>query len=138
MTEESKTNSSEAKPATSKTTSTRATASKSGTTSKTTTAPKKESNEQALALSTQTKTLLPQNRPIEPSSLDIVNTYSSVGSNRPVVKGKVEFNSSLAISGNRPIAVSTLQVSDTYVVMGNRPVAPNESEETANLMGYLD
>ena len=123
MAEESKINSSEAKPASSKTTSTRATASKSGTTSKTTTTPKKESNEQALALSTQTRTLLPQNRPIEPSSLEIVNTYSSVGSNRPVSKGKVEFNSSLAISGNRPIAASTLQVSETYVVMGNRPVA---------------
>ncbi len=140
MAEESKTNGNEAKPASSKTTSTRATASKSGTTSKTTTsnAPKKESNEQALALSTQSKTLLPQNRPIEPSSLEIVNTYSSVGSNRPVVKGKVEFNSSLAISGNRPIAASTLQVSETYVVMGNRPVASNESDETASLMGYLD
>ena len=139
MAEESKTNGNEAKPASSKTTSTRATASKSGTTSKTTTtAPKKGSEEKALALSTQTKTLLPQNRPIEPSSLEIVNTYSSVGSNRPVAKGKVEFNSSLAISGNRPIAASTLQVSETYVVMGNRPVAPNESDETASLMGYLD
>ena len=143
MTEESKTNGNEAKPATSKTTSTRATASKSGTTSKTTTptVPKKESkesSEKALALSTQTKTLLPQNRPIEPSSLEIVNTYSSVGSNRPVSKGTVEFTSSLAISGNRPIAASTLQVSETYVVMGNRPVASNESDETASLMGYLD
>ncbi len=139
MAEESKTNGNEAKPASSKTTSTRATASKSGTTSKTTTtAPKKGSEEKALALSTQTKTLLPQNRPIEPSSLEIVNTYSSVGSNRPVAKGKVEFNSSLAISGNRPIAASTLQVSETYVVMGNRPVASNESDETATLMGYID
>lgn len=137
MTEESKTSGTEAKAATSKTTSTRTSASKSGTTNKTTSA-KKETNEKALALSTEPKTLLPQNRPIEPSSLDIVNTYSSVGSNRPVVKGSVEFNSSLIISGNRPIAASTLQVSDTYVVMGNRPVASNESDETASLMGYID
>ncbi|MGB5635419.1 MAG: hypothetical protein WBM44_13515 [Waterburya sp.] len=139
MTEESKINGTEVKTATSKTTSTRATASKSGTTSKTTSTPtKKETNDQALALSTQTKTLLPQNRPIEPSSLEIVHTYSSVGSDRPVSKGAVEFTSSLAISGNRPIAASTLQVSETYVVMGNRPVASNESDETASLMGYLD
>lgn len=136
MTEESKT-SAEAKAASSKATSTRSSASKSGTTTKTTPA-KKETNDQALALSTQPRTLLPQNRPIEPSSLQVVNTYSSVGSNRPVAKGTVEFSSSLAISGNRPIAASTLQVSESYVVMGNRPVASNESDETASLMGYLD
>lgn len=139
MTEESKTSGTEAKATTSKTTSTKSSTSKNGTTSKTSsTAAKKETNAQALALSTEPKTLLPQNRPIEPSHLDIVNTYSSVGSNRPVVKGSVEFNSSLVISGNRPIAASTLQVSDTYVVMGNRPVASNESDETATLMGYID
>jgi len=91
---------------------------------------------QALALSVQPKTMLPQNRPIEPSHMEIVNTYSSVGSNRPVSKGTVEFSSSLAISGNRPIAASTLKVSESY--MNNRPVASNESDETAVLMGYLD
>ncbi len=138
MTEESKTTGAEAKTAASKTTSSKANASKSGTTASKTTPSKKETNDQALALSTQAKTLLPQNRPIEPSSLEVVNTYSSVGSNRPVSKGTVEFTSSLAISGNRPIAASTLQVSETYVVMGNRPVASNESDETASLMGYLD
>lgn len=91
-----------------------------------------------LALSVANRgTLLPQNRPIEPSHLEIVHTYSSVGSDRPVSKGTVEFNQSLAISGNRPIAVSTLKVSDTYI-MGNRPVAPNEIDDVANLMGYLD
>ena len=93
---------------------------------------------QALALSVQPKSLLPQNRPIQPSNLEIVHTYSSVGSDRPVAKGTVNFSSSLTISGNRPIAASTLQVSDSYVVMGNRPVASNESDETATLMGYID
>ncbi|MBE9044514.1 hypothetical protein IQ255_08865 [Pleurocapsales cyanobacterium LEGE 10410] len=136
MTEASKTNSTQAKATTSKTTSTKATPSRSATTSKTTS--NKEENEQALALSVQPKTLLPQNRPIEPSHLEIVHTYSSVGSNRPVSKGTVKFINSLAISGNRPIAASTLQVSESYIVMGNRPVASNESDETTALMGYLD
>ena len=100
----------------------------------TTTAPKEE---KGLALSVQPRTLLPQNRPIEPSHMEIVHTYSSVGSDRPVSKGTVEFSSSLVISGNRPIAASTLQISDSFV-MGNRPVASNESDDTAALMGYLD
>ena len=119
----------------SKTTSTKTTAAKTTSTDKAESA--KKEGEQALALSTQPKTLLPQNRPIEPSHLEVVNTYSSVGSNRPVTKGTVEFSSSLAISGNRPIAASTLQVSDSYI-MGNRPVASNEADDTAILMGYLD
>lgn len=94
-------------------------------------------DKEALALSVQQRTLLPQNRPIEPSHLEIVNTYSSVGSNRPIAKGTVEFNSSLAISGNRPIAVSTLKISEIHI-MGNRPVASNDIDDVANLMGYLD
>ncbi|MEM7591626.1 MAG: hypothetical protein AAF383_08920 [Cyanobacteria bacterium P01_A01_bin.83] len=139
MAEESKANGSEAKTTTSKTTSSKTTASKSASTSTSSTASvKKEPSKQALALSTQPQTLLPQNRPIEPSSIEIVHTYSSVGSDRPVSKGTVEFSSSLAISGNRPIAASTLQVSESYIVMGNRPVASNESDETATLMGYID
>ena len=55
-----------------------------------------------------------------------------------MVKGSIEFNSSIVISGNRPIAASTLKISDSYAIMGNRPVASNESDETATLMGYLD
>lgn len=94
---------------------------------------------QALALSVkQQSTLLPQNRPIERSHLQIVDTYSSVGSNRPIAKGTVEFKNSLAISGNRPIAVSTLHISENYSVMGNRPVAPNEVDDVSALMGYID
>lgn len=141
MAEESKPNGTQAKTSTdtSKTTSTRTSTVKSTTPSKTTST-KKEDNDsdRALTLSVQPRTLLPQNRPIEPSSLEIVHTYSSVGSDRPVSKGTIKFSSSIAISGNRPIAASTLQVSDSHFVMGNRPVASNESDETTALMGYLD
>ena len=139
MAEENKPNGTQAKTTTSKTTSSKATAAKS-TASKATstdTIEIKKDNDKALALSTQPRTLLPQNRPIEPSSLEIVHTYSSVGSDRPVSKGTVEFSSSITISGNRPIAASTLQISESFV-MGNRPVASNESDETTALMGYLD
>jgi hypothetical protein len=97
-----------------------------------------ETENHSTALSIQARnTLLPQNRPIEPSHLEVVSTYSSVGSNRPITKGTVNFNSSLAISGNRPIAVSTLKVSDTHV-LGNRPIASNEIDDPTTLMGYLD
>ncbi len=140
MAEESKPNGTQAKTSTdaSKATSTRSTSTVKSAAASKTTSTKQEDNERALALSVQPHSLLPQNRPIEPSSLEIVHTYSSVGSDRPVSKGTVKFSSSIAISGNRPIAASTLQVSDSYVVMGNRPVASNESDETTALMGYLD
>ncbi len=93
-------------------------------------------DDKSLALSVQPRMMLPQNRPIEPSHLDIVNTYSSVGSNRPVTRGTIDFSSSLVISGNRPIAASTLKITESY--MGNRPVASNESDDTATLLEYLD
>lgn len=98
---------------------------------------KNEASE-SLALSVPQARRLPQNRPIEPSHLDIVRTYSSVGSARPVTKSGMEVSSTLTISGNRPIALSHLQISETYVVMGNRPVASNEIDDAATLMGYLD
>ena len=132
MAEESKTNGTQAKSTPSKGTETKVATTKTKATTSVETA-----KEPALALSVQPKSMLPQNRPIEPSHLQIVNTYSSVGSNRPVSKGTVEFSSSIVISGNRPIAASTLQVSDSYI-MGNRPIASNESDETTALMGYLD
>ena len=93
-------------------------------------------DDKSLALSVQPQTLLPQNRPIEPNHLEVVNTYSSVGSNRPVTKGTVDFASSIVISGNRPIAASTLKISESH--MGSRPVASNESDDTATLLEYLD
>jgi len=138
MAEENKPSSTPAKATTgtSKATPAKTTAAKSTSTSKAESG-KKEGGEQSLALSTQPANPLPQNRPIEPSHLEIVNTYSSVGSNRPVTKGTVDFTSSLTISGSRPIAASTLQVSDSFI-MGNRPVASNESDETTVLLEYLD
>ena len=129
MAEGNTTNSTQAKD-----TKTKTTATKSQTDTKVKTTAAKE--EKSLALSVQPKTMLPQNRPIEPSHLEIVNTYSSVGSDRPVTKGTIDFASSIVISGNRPIAASTLKISESY--MGNRPVASNEADDTAALMGYLD
>ena len=129
MAEGNTTNSTQAKDTKSKTTTTK---SQTDTKAKSTAA----KEDKSLALSVQPKTMLPQNRPIEPSHLDIVHTYSSVGSDRPVSKGTVDFSSSITISGDRPIAASTLKISESY--MRNRPVASNESDETAALMGYLD
>ncbi len=94
--------------------------------------------QKTLALSVPQKTLLPGNRPVEPSHLQIVHTYSSVGSSRPVTKGDIKVSNTMVISGNRPISLSNLQVSETYVVMGNRPVASNEIDDPITLMGYLD
>jgi hypothetical protein len=91
-----------------------------------------------LALSVHKNTLLPGNRPIEPSHLEIVSTYSSVGAARPIVKSGMKISNSLTISGTRPIAVSTLKISETYSVMGNRPVASNEIDDPTTLMGYID
>ncbi len=82
--------------------------------------------------------LLPQNRPIESSHLQIVGTYDSVGSARPIVKSDIHIKNTLAVSGQRPISASILKVSDTYSVMGNRPVASNQIDDPLVLMGYLD
>ena len=92
---------------------------------------------QSLALSAPQRRL-PNNRPIEPSHLEVVRTYSTVGSNRPVTKGTMEISNTLTISGNRPIAVGGLQISESHIIMGNRPVASNEIDDAAALMGYLD
>ncbi|MEM8777903.1 MAG: hypothetical protein AAGF26_03340 [Cyanobacteria bacterium P01_G01_bin.49] len=93
---------------------------------------------QGIQLITDPSHHLPGNRPIEASHLDVVSTYGSVRSPRPVMSGEMEIAGTLAISGQRPIMVSHLQVSETYTVMGNRPVAPNEIDDPALLMGYLD
>jgi hypothetical protein len=94
--------------------------------------------QKTLALSVPQRTLLPNNRPIEPSHLQIVKTYSSVGSDRPITKSGIEVSNTMVISGNRPIALSHLQISETYAVMGNRPVASNEIDDPSTLMGYID
>jgi len=80
---------------------------------------------------------LPQNRPIERSHLQVVETYNTMGL-RPVVSSGLEVVGSMVVSGNRPITKSHLAISETYSVMGNRPVASNEVDEIAELIGYLD
>jgi hypothetical protein len=80
---------------------------------------------------------LPQNRPIGPSHIQVVETYSVMG-NRPVVASGMKIVHSLSVSGNRPVMASSLAISDSYSVMGNRPVASNEIEDIGTLIGYLD
>jgi hypothetical protein len=78
------------------------------------------------------------NRPIEASHLNIVSTYSSVGSLRPVTASTMKLHDTMIISGNRPISASSLVISETYKVMGSRPVASNDIDDPALLMGFLD
>lgn len=86
----------------------------------------------------QPSATLPGNRPIEPSHLNVISTYSSVGGERPVVASGMDITGTLTISGHRPIMASHLKISETYSVMGNRPVASNEIDDPATLMGFLD
>lgn len=80
---------------------------------------------------------LPQNRPIEPSHIQVVETYSIMG-NRPVVASGMKIVDSLSVSGHRPVMASNLVISENYSVMGNRPIASNEVEDMTTLIGYLD
>ncbi|QCS50726.1 MULTISPECIES: hypothetical protein [Cyanophyceae] len=92
----------------------------------------------ALSVKEPAKLGLPNNRPIEPSHLKVTSTFRSSGADRPVTAGTMDISSTMTVSGNRPIMASHLQVSDTIVIMGNRPVAPNETDDMATLIGYLD
>jgi hypothetical protein len=82
--------------------------------------------------------LLPGNRPVESRHLQIVNTYSSVGSSRPITKSHLDIKGSLSISGMRPITSSHLKISKDYQIMGHRPVASNQIDDPSTLMGFLD
>ncbi|MBL1208655.1 hypothetical protein [Geminocystis sp. GBBB08] len=82
--------------------------------------------------------LLFGNRPIEPSHLQIVNTYTTVGSLRPVTKSGLDIKEMITVSGSRPITASHLNISQEFKVMGNRPVASNQIDDVLLLMGYLD
>lgn len=98
-----------------------------------------EENQESSALKVATPaTLYHGNRPIEPSKLEIVNTYRSVGSVRPITKSDLMVKSTLVVSGSRPISAGTLVISEQYNVMGNRPVASNQIDNVFLLMGYLD
>ncbi|ELR99410.1 hypothetical protein [Gloeocapsa sp. PCC 73106] len=100
--------------------------------------PNQDSNKQGLNLKFSRDHHLPNNRPVEAGHLQVVKTFKSVGSLRPITKGNINISSNLVISGNRPIAARTLQISETYSVMGNRPVASNHIDDTVVLMGFID
>ncbi|MGK7931464.1 MAG: hypothetical protein AB4041_08520 [Microcystaceae cyanobacterium] len=104
--------------------------------------PKAANGKETMALSVKEEKpgpiALPGNRPIEASHLDVVNTYHSVDGDRPVVASGLDVKGTLTISGSRPIVSSHLQISETYTVMGDRPVAPNDIDDPATLMGFLD
>ncbi|AUC62165.1 hypothetical protein AA637_13875 [Cyanobacterium sp. HL-69] len=99
-----------------------------------------EENQETSALEVANKAtaLFHYNRPIKPSSLEVVSTYQSVGSTRPITKSHLNVRNTLVLSGSRPITAGTLQISEQYNVMGNRPVASNEIDDVFLLMGYLD
>ncbi|PHV64373.1 hypothetical protein [Cyanobacterium aponinum] len=92
----------------------------------------------ALKLADKSAALLPGNRPVEANHLQIVHTYTSVGSIRPVTKSNLDIKSMMTLSGNRPITASHLQISQEFKIMGNRPVASNHIDDPLLLMGYLD
>ena len=92
----------------------------------------------ALEIANSNRALLRNHRPIEPRHLEIVDTYKSVGSIRPITKSDLSVTSTLVVSGSRPISAGTLQISEQYNVMGNRPVASNQIDNVFLLMGYLD
>jgi hypothetical protein len=81
---------------------------------------------------------LPNHRPIESSHLEIVKTFSSVGSLRPITRSELKTEGHIILSGNRPIGARSLEISESYSVMGNRPVASNVIDDPRTLMGYLD
>ena len=99
----------------------------------------KSKSEQTSALKLANKSeLLPGNRPVEPNHLQIVHTYSSVGSLRPVTKSDLHIKNTITLSGNRPIMASNLDISQEFKIMGNRPVASNQIDDPLLLMGFLD
>ena len=98
----------------------------------------KEKEMSALKLADKSTALLPGNRPIESKHLEVVSTYGSMSSIRPVIKSGLEIKGVMTISGNRPIVASHLHISESYTVMGSRPVASNQIDDPLLLMGYLD
>ncbi|MGI0481534.1 hypothetical protein ACN4EE_12170 [Geminocystis sp. CENA526] len=97
-----------------------------------------QSNQSALKLANESSLFYGNNRPIEPRHLEIANTYTTVGSLRPITKSGLDIKSMLTLSGSRPIVSSNLKISQEFKVMGNRPVASNQIDDVLLLMGYLD
>jgi hypothetical protein len=80
---------------------------------------------------------LPNHRPIELSSFEIVGTLPG---DRPIAANTFEVATTDLLPGHRPVAVSHLPVSDLHVLPGDRPIAPNDVVDPPApvLMGYLD
>jgi hypothetical protein len=79
------------------------------------------------------------NRPVEPSTSKIIETFSAVGGSRPIFASAITVCDTIKASGIRPVSASTLVISEQYSVMGgSRPVASNELDDASLLMGYLD
>ncbi len=100
-----------------------------------------DNSEQKEALALQvpsSSSLFYGNRPIEPKHLQVVDTYNSVGSIRPISKSHLDVTSTLTISGTRPVTSSHLDISKDFKIMANRPVASNVIDDPATLMGFLD
>lgn len=102
----------------------------------------KANNQEALiVLSDNTRVVetdtLPNHRPIELSSFEIVGTLPG---DRPIAANTFEVATSDLLPGHRPVAVSNLPIADLHVLPGDRPIAPNDVVDPppAVLMGYLD
>ncbi len=77
-------------------------------------------------------------RPISPRQFEIVETFRTVGGDRPIFASQLKYEHTISESGLRPIASNTLTISQTYSIMGNRPVASNQIDDPTTLMGYID
>jgi hypothetical protein len=101
---------------------------------------KASSNQGFIVLSDNTRIVetdtLPNHRPIELSSFEIVGTLGD----RPIAANTFEVATTDILPGHRPVAVSTLPISDLHVLPGDRPIAPNDVVDPppSILMGYLD
>lgn len=77
-------------------------------------------------------------RPVEASSLKVVNTYRAP-EQRPIAVDTLQIARIETIYGPRPVMVSTLKIDRLENAFGARPVASNQiDEEPVVLMGYLD
>jgi hypothetical protein len=100
-----------------------------------------DNNEALIVLSDNTRVIetntLPNHRPIELSSFEIVGTLPG---DRPIAANTFEVATTDILPGHRPVAVSNLPVSDLHVLPGDRPIAPNDVVDPPApvLMGYLD
>lgn len=102
---------------------------------------KASAHEAFIVLSDNTRVVetdtLPNHRPIELSSFEIVGTLPG---DRPIAANTFEVATTDILPGHRPVAVSNLPVADLHVLPGDRPIAPNDVVDPPApiLMGYLD